>query len=529
MPLPFFNKNHTDISNYLDFPGELLNSLASSKGCILIAGPDLVRWEAVPDQGHTDTYLEHLLKGMVVWCTQNKIIQDQDIIHDLHILLHNGALVPLAYRIEEYLAAAQLKEQCLRAVLNPYSQAEAIHYQLTRFPFRGYITTSYDTCIETAYEETKQGQLSKFYQSSLAHAVDASRKKQPFILKLYGDLAEPDSIKLGHRLLTGLYTEDVRQQLGQLLFETPAIFIGFDDADEDLTALQSLVTDEYNGLQKHSTRTRDLPDGITTKPDNQSSPDYTAHEFSPGYHPPGPVNSSQSQDITSKDERSEKETTPDTTRREPISVPASEGQYKGNGTNTSSPPPHSGSTSGHDSQNGQPPVNNPEPVSASTGKARLPNFKSLLLSRNFQLPDKGILGEFKSFLRNKGGDLNINLDNVPGETAPLGKAVKYTRVTRGPQGNEDVRALIYIPGSTMSNPSILHRGLIIGLCSEFPPDMILIICTDTETCDTDIEGTVQLMKNRKIESAKRIKHFLSLENKTEQVTWINLILEYRNQ
>jgi hypothetical protein len=543
MSLPFFHKDHIDISIHLDFPSELLNLPASSENYILIIGPDLVRREAVPSQGHTHTYLQHLLKGMVVWCTQNKVIQDQDIIHDLHVLLHNGALVPLAYSIEEYLAAAQLKEQCLKAVLNPYSQAEAIHYWLTRFPFRGYITTSYDTCIETAYEETQQGQLGKFYQTSLAHAVDASRKKQPFILKLYGDLAEPDSIKLGHRLLTGLYAEDVRQQLRQLFFETPAIFIGFDDADEDLTALQSLVVDGYNGLQKHSSRAKELYDGITTRPGDQSSPDYTAHEFSPGYHPPGPVIPSQSQDITSKDERSEKETTPDTTRREPARVSASEGQYKSNGTNTDSPPSHPGSTSGHDSQNGQlphqppePSDSNPEPASASTDKTQLQDFKSLLVSRDFQLPDKGVLGKFKSFLRNKGEDLSIKLDNAPGETAPLGKAVKYTRVTRVSKGKEeeekDVRALIYIPGSTMSKPDPIERQLIIGLCAEFPPDMILIICTDTEdteTCDTDIEGAIQMMKNRKIESGKRIKHFLGLENKTEQVTWINLILEYRNQ
>ena len=53
----------------------------------------------------------------------------------------------------------------------------------------------------------------RFYPSSIDQVVKASQKKQPFILKLYGDLDEIDSIKFGHRQLTGLYSEDVREQL----------------------------------------------------------------------------------------------------------------------------------------------------------------------------------------------------------------------------------------------------------------------------------------------------------------------------
>jgi len=238
MPQPFSHTKLLDISNYLDVPNELLNLPASSDHSILIIGPDLVRREVVPGKG----YLERLLKGMVEWCIQEKIIQDQDIIQDLHTLLQNGALVPLAFRIEEYLATKQLKEQCLRAVLSSDNQVRKIHYDLVRIPHRGYIATTYDTCIETAYIQNWHSKFRTFYPSSINQAVQASQKKQPFILKLYGDLHKIDSIKLGHRQLTGLHTEDVREQLRQLLSETPAIFVGFDDADEDFIALQSLVT-----------------------------------------------------------------------------------------------------------------------------------------------------------------------------------------------------------------------------------------------------------------------------------------------
>src|SRR5205814_2019175 len=122
--------DYLDLSDRMDFPDELLNSAASSEKHILIVGPDLVKREATSCCGPSNTDLGRLLEGMVEWCIQKKVIQELDVIHDLRTLLHDGALVPLAYRIEEYLATRKLKGQCLRAVLNPCSQVEAIHYWL---------------------------------------------------------------------------------------------------------------------------------------------------------------------------------------------------------------------------------------------------------------------------------------------------------------------------------------------------------------------------------------------------------------
>src|SRR5437588_13025470 len=118
MSLPFFHTGHLDISNYLDFPRELLNSTASNEKSILIIGPDLVRREASPQR-----------------------------------------------------------------------------------------------YIETAYAQNWHSKFCTFYLSSIDQVVKASQKKQTFILNLYGDLDEIDSIKVGHRQLTGLYSEELREQL----------------------------------------------------------------------------------------------------------------------------------------------------------------------------------------------------------------------------------------------------------------------------------------------------------------------------
>ncbi len=254
MSLSPYYADDLNIFNSSEFPRELLNSPSHGEQYILVVGPDLLKWEEAHSHGHRHTYLGWLLEEIVSWCVQKDVIQQQDIIDELRTLLSNGALVPAGYKIEEYLAAQQQKQECLRAVLHSHNQVKEIHYHLARIPFRGFITTSYDTCIETAYTEIQHNQLHKFCKTSLSKTVEACRNKQPFILKLYGDLDDPDSIKLGHRLLTGLYAEDVREQLRQLFSEAPTIFIGFDDADGDLTVLPSLVKDGRIVHQRHSAR-----------------------------------------------------------------------------------------------------------------------------------------------------------------------------------------------------------------------------------------------------------------------------------
>ncbi len=256
MPLSPYPTDYVDILTNSDFPGELLNAPYNGENYLLVVGPNITQSVIARDHrpGHTDTYLGWLLNRMVTWCIQEHVIQQQDTINDLHALLENEALIPAAYQIEEYLASEQEKQQCLRAVLHSHNQVRAIHYFLARISFRGFITTSYDTCIETAFAEIQQRQLRRFYKPSISEAIHASQKKQPFILKLYGDLNSTYSIHLGHRLLTGLNAENDREQLRELFAGVSTLFIGFEETDPDLNVLKNLTQDrviihpEYHDL-----------------------------------------------------------------------------------------------------------------------------------------------------------------------------------------------------------------------------------------------------------------------------------------
>src|SRR5206468_1749875 len=106
--------------------------------------------------------------------------------------------------IEEYVSNKLQQQQCLKEVLL-CDQAEVsdIHRLIAGIPFRAYLTTNYDTFIEAAFSEKKGYALEKFYRSSMQDAIKTYENKQPFILKLHGDIDHPNSINLGDRTFKG--------------------------------------------------------------------------------------------------------------------------------------------------------------------------------------------------------------------------------------------------------------------------------------------------------------------------------------
>ncbi len=181
---------------------------------------------------------------MVEWCVKERIIDRSDTIEDFHRLLHQESWVQVGYKLEEYLAEKSQQQRCLKEVLQDQVQISEAHKLLVQIPFRGYITTTYDTFIEAAYSEVKQSDLTKFYRSSIQNAVEACQNNRPFILKLHGDIDSPNSITLGHRILKGLPIADYQNQLQQLLSGFSTLFIGFERGDPDLEILKDFIKKE---------------------------------------------------------------------------------------------------------------------------------------------------------------------------------------------------------------------------------------------------------------------------------------------
>src|SRR5581483_10392068 len=207
---------------------------------LLLIGPNMLN-EATP----THSSLLILLKRMVSWCIQKKFISQyhttKDFCEQYDKRPLKDTLIQFGYTIEENLSEKHQQQECLKASLEQRTPSVDKYRLLVRKPFRGYVTTAYDTFIETAYAEERQEPLLKFYISSIRDAIEACRNGQPFILKLYGDIDDPASIILGPRFIKGLSAVCELEQLRTLLSMSPVIFTGFEKADPDLGTLSSLT------------------------------------------------------------------------------------------------------------------------------------------------------------------------------------------------------------------------------------------------------------------------------------------------
>ena len=235
-------ENSESTPNDTHIEKELLS--AGSREWILVVGPHLAMQPHVEDDENnssTSFYLRRLLKEMVEWCIQKGIINQPDTIEKFRQLPYRESLAHAGNELQEYLVEGQQLQHCLAEVLGSTSQLTQVHQGLAHLPFRGYISTTYDTFIETMYEQIHQRKLPKFYTSSMYAAIKACQDEKQFMLKLYGDIDDPASIVFGHRLNKGLSSISEQDELYKLLSISKVVFLGFEETDPDFRYLTGLL------------------------------------------------------------------------------------------------------------------------------------------------------------------------------------------------------------------------------------------------------------------------------------------------
>jgi hypothetical protein len=218
-------------------------------------GPNLFDFAQEKSHLYSSSYLMRILGGMVEWYIAKGIIKQSELIKDLKSLVNKKALIPLAYKVEEYFPDRSERFLCLReVVLQNQAQTRDIYQFLNQYPFRGYIATTYDIYVEEAYLAKWRSKLTRFYKTSIESAITACYSKQPFILKLYGDIENQDSITLSRQAAKGLAIFEHLEQLQQLVSNLPVLFIGFEPADNDLRILKDLIGErEFSPVEIIST------------------------------------------------------------------------------------------------------------------------------------------------------------------------------------------------------------------------------------------------------------------------------------
>ena len=231
---------------------ERLREAINSKTLIIFAGSGLSAQATTDDNKHPPLW-KGLLKGMVNWCHESGLIQIE-YSKEILELINKGYLIEAGQELEEILTEKSQLQQCLGEILlcNQANLSEA-HKLIVQIPFSAYITTNYDEFIEGAFWAEKGTSLRTFYGRTLDSVFETYRKKEPFILKLHGDIKDPESIVLGYRSYEKLlYSSENNQNCLQTIFMMSSVlFIGFGGSDPDFENIISNVAKSDGRKKRH--------------------------------------------------------------------------------------------------------------------------------------------------------------------------------------------------------------------------------------------------------------------------------------
>jgi hypothetical protein len=180
---------------------------------------------------------------MIRWSCARGFLEDGEA-RELHELVTRGYLIETGQELQEILDAPTLR-QCLGQIILCDNQARigVAHRFIAKLPFRAILTTNYDEFIEGAFWAERGISLPKFYQRTLAGVLEEFNGRRPFLLKLHGDVNDPESIVLGYRSYERLmYDDNTYRYCLETLFGTSSVlFVGFGGSDPDLESILSRV------------------------------------------------------------------------------------------------------------------------------------------------------------------------------------------------------------------------------------------------------------------------------------------------
>jgi hypothetical protein len=227
---------------------EDLQRLLGTRDLVLFAGSGLSQ-QACTDNGHHPPDWRGLLGGIIEWCRNERLIES-DHLEEINLLIEKNFLIDAGQELQENLEKSDLLRCLEEVLLCREAKASKAHELIAQIPFRAFLTTNYDELIEGEYRFQKGVTLKKFYERSLEGVPDAFRSRKPFILKLHGDISDPDSIIIGNRSYERLLDNaKYLSCLGNIIYNSSILFIGFGGSDPDLELITSRIS-EFDGRSK---------------------------------------------------------------------------------------------------------------------------------------------------------------------------------------------------------------------------------------------------------------------------------------
>jgi len=233
-------------------PAKIIDALKSRK-CILFAGSGLSAQVSRSDGRPLPTWREFLIE-LLKWAEDEKI-RFWGEPRDIEKIIEKNNLLMAAQELQERVGTERIGE-FLNSVFGDKSvRPSSTHRILPHIPFRGILTTNYDSLIEGAYTIENEGKIPPiFTQEDLLSRPSPLRRSDFFIFKLHGHFDRPQTVVLGSRDYQNLFfrTPGYRHFLETLFSTHTVIFVGFSAEDPDVNnALDRLSSIYSRTLDNH--------------------------------------------------------------------------------------------------------------------------------------------------------------------------------------------------------------------------------------------------------------------------------------
>jgi hypothetical protein len=137
-------------------------------------------------------------------------------------------------------------QRCIRDItLCSEARICKIHSLIAKIPFRAYITTNYDKFIETAYSHVNEVDLPRMYIYSTKDILSFYQHNRQFIVKLNGDIDDPDSIILVEQLQDKVIDPSVKDSSGLIWMisrSASLLIMGYNWEDPDFDHILNMIS-----------------------------------------------------------------------------------------------------------------------------------------------------------------------------------------------------------------------------------------------------------------------------------------------
>lgn len=247
-------------------PTKLITEIKNGK-CILFVGSGLSSQILRSNSKRLPTW-KSLLNEMLEWAIENGTAFWSSS-KEIEEMIEKNNLICAAQELQEVIGEHNLGDFYKSVFRDKNVKPSKVHKIIPLLPFRGIITTNYDTLLEGAYSLVNEGVLPPiFTQNDLDDKNSFLRDKDFFIFKMHGHIDRLDSIVLGKKSYDEiLYKSPTYRQFMETLFSVYTIlFVGFGGDDDDLNnAFDKLASLYSRTLDKHYMLVAEKKYNITEK------------------------------------------------------------------------------------------------------------------------------------------------------------------------------------------------------------------------------------------------------------------------